>query len=220
MSKILVTESKKKSYPNTKILFMLFSRFFFIGICITLCSFTFYFHYKISGKIPPSEYSLTEILQEILLFIDILMFGFIAYKNKILRESAILFAGFTACMLVRELDFLFDFFHRDLWKLFVFFIVILSFYVTFWKNGLNKTLSSLVRLTNSRGFSEVFYGIMLILVISRFMGMNKLWLINDYVKNDYYLHKRFVEETLELYGYCIYTIGLTTILLKSKNKKT
>ncbi|MBQ2592013.1 MAG: hypothetical protein II567_01860 [Candidatus Riflebacteria bacterium] len=163
---------------------------------------------------------MTEILQEILLFIDILMFGFIAYKNKILRESAILFAGFTACMLVRELDFLFDFFHRDLWKLFVFFIVILSFYVTFWKNGLNKTLSSLVRLTNSRGFSEVFYGIMLILVISRFMGMNKLWLINDYVKNDYYLHKRFVEETLELYGYCIYTIGLTTILLKSKNKKT
>ncbi len=212
--------SEKKTFfsENDKIIFKVFLRFFLISTCLIFCVFTFWIHCRLTNSIPACEYSFTEILQELLLFIDVVLFGIIAHKNKSLKESAILAGCFTACMFVRELDFLFDYVSNYLWKILVFAIVIAAFSLTFRKTGLKTTVSSLVNLTKADGFVEIFYGLLIVLIISRLMGMNIVWLFTDNINYDFYMHKRFVEETLELCGYCLYTIGVASILIKTSNE--
>ena len=217
-SEINMRIENKVNHPiesSNKVLAQTIKKFIFIGLLISLCIFTFHIHCEYTKTVPPSEYSLTEIMQEVFLLIDIILYVIVAYKNKILKEASILAGCFTACMFVRELDFLFDFLARNSWKIIVTAIVIYSISATFLKKGLKVTFLFLANFTKHNGFNEIFHGMLMVLILSRFIGMNKLWSFGNVSNNDLYIYKRFIEKTLELCGYCLYTIGSALICLDS-----
>ena len=61
------------------------------------------------------EISLTEFTQVVLLLTSILIFSYSAWRYAGSRGFLILVAGFLSCMLVRELDFLFDKIRHGFW---------------------------------------------------------------------------------------------------------
>src|SRR5690625_4935308 len=61
------------------------------------------------------EISVTEFTQETLLALSAAIFGYRAWRRPELRGFLVLVAGFFTCMLIRELDFLFDYIWHGFW---------------------------------------------------------------------------------------------------------
>ncbi|SER61245.1 hypothetical protein SAMN05216548_13011 [Faunimonas pinastri] len=145
------------------------------------------------------EMSLTEIGQELTLFVISLLF----WRSSRLPGHAgfgILVAGFFGCMLIRELDALFDHVFHGFW----FFPAILLAAVCIfhaWRRR-NEVLARLAEFARTPAFGTMMTGLIVILVFSRLFGITTLWhhmLAADYTK----VAKKAVEEGSELLGYTI-----------------
>ena len=167
-----------------------------------------------------SEYSMTEYLQEILLLCTILIFSYIAYKERSVRHFAVLLAGFFCCLLIRELDALLDKIQHGFWVYPATLVALLS--IGYALRELSETLRTFSKFVEHKHFITLNIGMVMLLVFSRIFGMGDLWqgiLGEDYDR----LVKRVVEEGLEVLGYtiiCYSAIGYLDAFLSERKLVT
>lgn len=148
-----------------------------------------------------TEISITEILQEIILTIIVSIFIFLAWKRPILRRGLVLIAGFFACMLVREFDFLFDYF-KPYFSWFPLAVIIAVTCLYYAYKNVEETFLGLADFCASNSFYLMFCGLLIVLVFSRIMGISMLW---EGALGDSYIRvvKNVFEEGSESFGYLI-----------------
>ncbi|URQ60839.1 hypothetical protein LQ939_00095 [Pantoea alhagi] len=144
------------------------------------------------------ETSFTEIFQEIQLAVIALMFFGQAFRQKNLRYSLLLIGGFFTCMLIREMDFLFDRIHHGTWVWLALFVAL----ICIWRAVLHPsaTLSGLVHFLHHPSWNMMAAGLLTILIFSRLFGMHELWetlMLDGYNRTV----KNMAEEGTELLGY-------------------
>jgi len=146
------------------------------------------------------EISVTEIVQEILLFITITIFWYIAWKDKKIRSMLILIASFFSMLFIREMDFFLDYIQHGFWFWIdlPFALFVLS-YIIFFSN--NSIIKPLIDFTESKAFIFLVIGLIILLLLSRTLGSgNLLW--NHLLPVMYAAKaKTVVQEGLELFGY-------------------
>lgn len=147
------------------------------------------------------ETSFTEVSQEIMLFACALLFWFSSANNGQKGFNALV-AGFFACLLMRELDGLFDPISHSAWCWPFLLIAITSLTIAFNSQNRQNTLQALAAFTKTPIFGTLSTGLC-VLVFSRVFGMGSLWhLILDegYAR----LAKTAVEEGIELMTYAMW----------------
>lgn len=150
------------------------------------------------------ETSLTEFTQLLLLLTSILIFGYSAWRYVGSRGFLILVAGFFSCMLVRELDFLFDNFRHGFWLLPAIGIAIASILSALKNRG--TVFEPMAAFVNTKPYFHIMFGLLVVLVFSRVFGSgNVFW---KHVVSDYsHLYKSILQEGLELFGYLFVAYG-------------
>lgn len=166
-----------------------------------------------------SEISLTEITQELTLFVIVFIHFYLAIKHDLFRYCNILVSGFFLAMLVRELDALFDLIAHGCWVWFALAVAITAIVgpVVKWRT----TLTQLEQYTRTPYYGIMISGLVAILIFSRLFGMSMLW---NVVLQEGYLRvvKNVVEEGSEMFGYMLClaaTTGYTCYVLKLQNKQ-
>lgn len=146
------------------------------------------------------EISFTEITQEAILAIITLLFYRRAGRLPEERPLLLLVAGFFGCMLIRELDFLFDRLAHGSWFWFALVLTVVSVLLACRQPRL--LVSGLARFIRDPGWGMMSAGMLTVLVFSRFFGMHELWqtlMADDYNRTV----KNMAEEGSELLGYSL-----------------
>lgn len=152
-----------------------------------------------------SELSLTEILQEIILFACTGIFISIAHKHK--KQGIWLVAGFLCCMFIRELDILFDMIFHGAWKYLAMPCAVFFIFLAF-RKGLEPVIDDLAHFMKNKNYPFLFLALILILIVSRVLGsLSLVKLIVFHDNNLQYMIKSFMEESSELVGYFILFIS-------------
>ncbi|MFG1174647.1 hypothetical protein AAFN90_13850 [Erwiniaceae bacterium CAU 1747] len=161
------------------------------------------------------EASLTEIAQELILAVIIFMFIRHARKPVEQRPIRILVAGFFGCMLVRELDFLFDKLGHGSWFWFALALTIIS--VVSALRHPRFVVSGLADFMRHPSWGMMMAGMLTILVFSRLFGMHELW---QHLMPEYYHRtvKNMAEEGSELLGYTLCLFATWGYLTTGKKK--
>ncbi|MCE5266796.1 MAG: hypothetical protein LLG00_02790 [Planctomycetaceae bacterium] len=147
-----------------------------------------------------SEYSITEITQETLLLLSTVLVLVTAWRRADTRGFLMLVGGFFACMLIRELDFLFDVIRHGFWV----YPAILTAAGTIacaaaWRKSVLPAAAAYV---GTRSCVYMTIGLLVVLLLSRLFGSGRLiW--SDIIATDQYktLYKTIIQEGLELFGY-------------------
>lgn len=185
-----------------KIVYNGFAKFFL------LASFSLFFiiiilgvtYYDISRTGVISDSSLTEALQESLLFISICIYAYIVKRYH--ARGVILVAGFLACMLIREWDVVFDdLLFYGAWKYLAIPAAVLSCYLAL-RSGKDKVIADLACFMQKKAYNVLLLGMTVVLVISRILGMRILLKLFSSISFNQGL-KNFIEEGSELFGYLI-----------------
>lgn len=149
------------------------------------------------------ELSLTEVLQEILLFVCVGIFCCIAHKNKI--RGLWLVAGFLSCMLVRELDILFDMIFHGAWK-FIALPAAVFFICLALRNGISPVIDDLAAFMRKKSYPFLISSLLLLLFVSRIFGsMQLIKLVAP--EHCQFALKNFMEEGIELVSYFLLFIS-------------
>ena len=123
-----------------------------------------------------SEFSCTEISQELLLLLSILIFARLAKAERTrLRAPLVLLTGFLACMFCRELDYFFDFIFHGSWAVFAFLCFLLSISYVLRTFSIDDMLKGFYQFINNSASVSIVFALNVILVFSRLLGMKKLW---------------------------------------------
>lgn len=146
------------------------------------------------------EISLTEIVQESVLAIIVLIHFALAGRYALLRYCNILVGGFFLAMLIRELDAVFDLISHGSWVWFALFSTLctLIYPLRYYRH----TLSQLAQYTRTPYYGMMLSGLLAVLVFSRLFGMHGLWysiLEEGYAR----VVKNAVEEGSESFGYML-----------------
>lgn len=152
----------------------------------------------LGNQIP--EISLTEIVQESVLAVIVVIHFMMAKKCKNMRYCNILIGGFFLTMLIRELDAIFDLIYHGSWVWFALFSTLCT--VTFPVIHSRETLAQLVRYTRIPYYGMMISGLLAILIFSRLIGTQALWhsiLADGYAR----IGKNAVEEGSESFGYML-----------------
>jgi hypothetical protein len=147
------------------------------------------------------ETSFTEITQEVFLFACGLLF-WLSPGAPEQRGFKILVGGFFACLLMRELDGLFDRISHSAWCWPFSMIAIVSCVLAFKTNNRADTVNALAKFAGTPMFGTMATGLG-VLVFSRVFGMGDLWhliLKDGYAR----LAKTAVEEGIELISYSMW----------------
>ncbi|MEZ3501531.1 hypothetical protein [Pantoea sp. KPR_PJ] len=146
------------------------------------------------------ETSLTETLQEIMLASVAAMFFWSARSRPAQRGALILTGGFYACMLIRELDFMFDTVEHGSWVWFA--LATAAACLALALRSPRDTLEGLVTFVTDRSWLMTASGLLIVLVFSRLFGMHQLW---QHLMMDGYnrVVKNMAEEGTELLGYSL-----------------
>lgn len=150
------------------------------------------------------EISFTEVTQEIMLFICALLF-WMAPGSEQQKGFRILAGGFFACLLMRELDGLFDPISHSAWCWPFSLIALICIGIAFNPANRSNTLVALAAFTRTPAFGALSTGFG-ILVFSRVFGMGNLWhliLEDGYAR----LAKTTTEEGIELLTYAMWLAG-------------
>jgi hypothetical protein len=146
-----------------------------------------------------TEWSLTEFCQEFILLIIISLFIKLSLRCPTIKYGMILIAGFFSCLLVRELDFItdmlvFSWFDID-WVIFF-----LGLFVA--ARHRENALAGLKQFCKSKSYRTMIWGLLLVLVFSRLIGMKIVW---KYLLGSSYMRvvKNAAEEGSELLGYSL-----------------
>lgn len=147
-----------------------------------------------------NESSMTEIEQELALFIITLIFLRLAYLYQNQRNVHILIAGFFACMLIREFDVFLDLISHGSWVYIASSVAIIAVIATFRQPKL--TMRQLAEYTRQPHYGFMMSGLICVLIFSRIFGMKLLW---QNVLDDQYMRivKNIAGEGLELFGYTL-----------------
>lgn len=147
------------------------------------------------------EASFVEVAQEIMLFLCALLFlAGTGIPNK--KGFSVLVCGFFACLLMRELDGLFDPISHSAWCWPFTAIAMVSIAFAFNAKNRQETLVALADFARTRAFGTMTTGLS-ILIFSRIFGMGSFWhlVLNEgYVR----LAKTTVEEGIELLTYSMW----------------
>ena len=176
---------------------------FFVLVLMALLSLSIVYsvtYYDISRTGVISDSSLTEALQESLLFISICIYAYIVKRYH--ARGVILVAGFFTCMLIREWDVVFDdlLFHGA-WKYLAVPAAVLSCYLAL-RSGKDKVIADLACFMQKKAYNVLLLGMTVVLVISRILGMRVLLKLFSSISFNQGL-KNFIEEGSELFGYLI-----------------
>ena len=147
------------------------------------------------------EISFTEITQEIMLFVCALLF-WMAPGTANERGLKILIGGFFACLLMRELDGLFDPIAHSAWCWPFSLIGLLCIWSAFKPASARHSFEALAAFTRTPVFGALSTGLG-VLVFSRVFGMGTLWhvvLSEGYAR----LAKTAAEEGVELLTYSMW----------------
>ena len=157
-------------------------------------------YYDISRTGVISDSSLTEALQESLLFISICIYAYIVKRYH--AKGVILVAGFLTCMLIREWDVVFDdLLFYGAWKYLAIPAALLSCYLAL-RSGKDKVIADLACFMQKKAYNVLLLGMTVVLVISRILGMRVLLKLFSSISFNQGL-KNFIEEGSELFGYLI-----------------
>lgn len=146
------------------------------------------------------EWSLVELTQLGFLATTVLAFVRVARARPDERGFAVLAAGFFACMLIRELDAVWDLLFHGLWSILV--AAVASASLAHALRQRQATLAACARFLVSRAAAVMTVGLVLLLVYSRLFGATALWrglLAEHYVR----VFKNAAEECTELLGYTL-----------------
>jgi len=146
------------------------------------------------------ETSITETLQEVMLASVAAMFFWSAHRRPDQRGALILIGGFYSCMLIRELDFLFDVVEHGSWVWFA--LATAAACLAMALRSPRSTLDGLVAFVTDRCWLMTVSGMLIVLVFSRLFGMHQLWqhlMLDGYNR----VVKNIAEEGTELLGYSI-----------------
>ncbi len=146
------------------------------------------------------EISFTEVTQELMLFVCALLFWLAPNKDG--RGFNYLAAGFFGCLLMRELDGLFDPISHSAWCAPFLLIAGVALFNGFRQRNRAQTLAQLQAFFASPIFATMSTGFA-ILLFSRVFGMGSLWhlvLGQGYER----LAKTTVEEGVELLAYSMW----------------
>ncbi|MGC1004176.1 hypothetical protein H0Z11_01305 [Pantoea agglomerans] len=144
------------------------------------------------------ETSFTETTQEIMLAVIAALFFIAAQRRPAQRGALTLVAGFYSCMLIRELDFVFDAIQYGSWIWFA--LAVTAGCLAVALRTPKKTLHALARLLQHRSWPVMASGFLVVLVFSRLFGIHALWqhlMLGDYNR----VVKNMAEEGTELLGY-------------------
>lgn len=161
------------------------------------------------------ETSLTETSQEILLAIIAVLFFWQAVQRPGQRGALILTGGFYSCMLIRELDFLFDKIAHGAWiwpALATFLICVVMAL-----RHPQQTLAGLVQFLRNTNWQMMATGLLIVLVFSRLFGMSALWenlMLDGYNR----MVKNMAEEVCELLGYAFCTFSSVRYLWQTRSQ--
>ncbi|HDT5609071.1 TPA: transporter [Klebsiella pneumoniae subsp. pneumoniae] len=180
---------------------LLRSLLFFFGAAVAaaLAVLCLWVDIRVFGNDIP-EVSLTEVVQESVLTVIVLVHLLLARKYAHLRYSNILIGGFFLAMLIRELDGLFDLLSHGSWVWFALLATAGSLLLPL--RHLRQTLSQLAEYTRTPYYGMMISGLLAILVFSRLFGMHGLWyavLEENYAR----VVKNTVEEGSESFGYML-----------------
>lgn len=159
------------------------------------------------------EISFTEITQEFLLFACALLFWLTPGVAE-QRGFKIIAGGFFACLLMRELDGLFDPISHSAWCWPFSLIALVCCFKAFKASHRADTFAALAAFTRTSAFGTMATGLG-VLVFSRVFGMGTLWhLILDegYAR----LAKTAVEEGIELLTYSMWFAGSVEFYLMAR----
>lgn len=152
------------------------------------------------------EISVTEITQELFLFLILILFWYGSWKQKEMRGFLILVAGFFSTLFIREMDvFLDSIFHGFWFWIAAPFSLCVILYARYFAK--NTTFEPLVNFTRSKPFFLLLTGLIIVLILSRTFGSGTLlW---DHILPALYAVpvKTAIQEGLELFGYAFIFYG-------------
>lgn len=150
------------------------------------------------------ETSFTEITQAVMLTLLAALFFRAASQRPEQRSALILVGGFYSCMLIRELDYLFDLIRHGAWLWFALATTAASLALALRTPA--QILPGLATLLQHRSWQMMAAGLLAILVFSRLFGMHQLWqqlMLEGYNR----VVKNMAEEGCELFGYTLCLIA-------------
>ncbi|MGO2509694.1 MAG: hypothetical protein ACTH6Y_11920 [Vibrio hibernica] len=164
-----------------------------------------------------SEISLTELLQETILFISVCLFGYIAKKEPATRHAYVLVTGFFACLLIREFDEFLDLIFHGFWVIPALIVAVTA--ICYAWSDKQKTLDGLCAHILDRNSVAMTVGLCILLVFSRIFGMGSLW---DGLMGDASVRavKIVAEEGTEVLGYVIMFYSALCYFVDFKRSQT
>ncbi|CAK6487824.1 hypothetical protein PANNVG_00027 [Pantoea sp. Nvir] len=159
------------------------------------------------------ETSITETLQEVVLASIAAMFFWSAHRRSAQRGALILIGGFYSCMLIRELDFVFDVVEHGSWIWFA--LATAAACLAMALRSVRDTLDGLVAFVTNRCWLMTVSGMLIVLVFSRLFGMHQLWqhlMLDGYNR----VVKNIAEEGTELLGYSMCWLASTRYLWQTR----
>jgi len=161
------------------------------------------------------ETSLTEMAQEIMLAVIACLFFHRARRSPAQRSVMVLVAGFFSCMLIRELDFLFDTIRHGCWLWFALAVTLACVAVAL--RNPRSIIPGLAAFVSQPAWGLLSAGMLTILVFSRLFGMHELW---EHLMLDGYNRtvKNMAEEGSELLGYSLCLFATFSYLCQKKRR--
>ncbi|WP_345827593.1 hypothetical protein AAGR08_18395 [Pantoea sp. BRR-3P] len=159
------------------------------------------------------EASFTEITQEVMLLLIASCYFLCAWQRSQQRSVLLLVGGFYSCMLIREMDFLFDFIRHGSWLWFALATTAASLAMALRQP--RQILPCLVSLVQHRSWQMMAAGLLAVLVFSRLFGMHQLW---EHLMMDGYnrVVKNMAEEGSEMFGYTLCLIASARYLWQTR----
>lgn len=182
-----------------------------LSLVVATVPLALYIDFSVIGHGVP-EASVTETLQEIILAAVVICFIYSGYRRPEERGFLVLAAGFFGCMLLRELDFLFDHISQGFWV----WPVLLTLIATALLARKHPFLAPFRLYLQSKPYLFTLFGLITVIVFSRLFGSgNVLW--EDLMGVDYdHDYKSAIQEGMELYGYLFIGYGAVLTALRSR----
>lgn len=190
-----------------------FGEFFLLALLSLVAPLCVYIDIVVLGHevSPESEIWLTENTQEILILLAALSMAYAAWRRPGERGFLVLVAGFFGSMLIRELDVVLDAVWHGFWFWPALLLAVgaIGYAATL---GRGTVLEPMADFFDTRAWSYVLFGLVVVLVFSRVFGSGSLlW---SHVMSSHYeqIFKEALQEGLELFGYVFIAYGSVRFL--------
>ncbi|MGR5341966.1 hypothetical protein ACPV50_18790 [Vibrio astriarenae] len=177
----------------------LFIKGFTVFIILALAALVIHVDVRLLGS-HAGESSFIEYTQETILLVVALLY-FSLFRTDSYRSFAVLLGGFFTCLLIRELDGVFDQIVHGFWKYPAWAVAISCIYYSFFRHR-ESTLEAFQAYLRHPSFGLMLAAMGTLMVFSRLFGMGDLWQV---ILNDGYHRaaKNIAEEGTELLAYTL-----------------